>query len=281
MFYLPESLISPLAPSAEGSISLIIVVPTLNSYVLLDRLVSSLQQQSWQHWRICFIDGPSCSDHRQWLQHCCLKESRCSWIAQDPGSPGIFGAMNQGFSVAEPGDWILFWGSDDWAARPTVLMELIYAIQRIQGIGVTPDLVVCRGRYVDAVSGALGRTSVFNRSALLVGHSYRRALWLGSTPPHQGTLFGPGARSRMSRYESDFYVSADLDYFLKISCHPGLIVYSLKLELVHMSNGGFSSQQTQRRFQEVCRAYRNAFGIFWFIPMLLRYLRRMSSLFTY
>ena len=41
----------------------------------------------------------------------------------------------------------------------------------------------------------------------------RRAPLLGSTPPHQPTLFGPG-----------FRLSADLDYFLQLSRHPSLRV---------------------------------------------------------
>lgn len=37
--------------------SLLVVVPTLNSHALLPRLLDSLQQQIWPHWRLLFIDG--------------------------------------------------------------------------------------------------------------------------------------------------------------------------------------------------------------------------------
>ncbi len=52
----------------------------------------------------------------------------------------------------------------------------------------------------------------------------------------------------------------------------------LDLELVHMADGGVSGQQTQRRLQEVRRAYRRAFGGLWWFPFLVRYLRRLVSL---
>ncbi|MEA5475568.1 glycosyltransferase [Synechococcus sp. CCY9201] len=267
--------------------SLLIVVPTLNSHPLLPRLLASLQQQTWPHWQLLFIDGPSGAQHRQWLQHCCAAEPRCRWVEQDPAEPGIFGAMNQGFAAAGPADWLLFWGSDDWAASPTVLAAAMAALPGL------PDLLVCSGRYV-AADGQLSRPTAFHPTAfhpmafrpLAGSHSqgrldaaaYRRALWLGSTPPHQATLVGPGARRHLARYAPGFRLSADLDYFLQLSRHRDLQVQCLDLELVHMAAGGISGQQTQRRLQEVRHAYRRAFGGLWWFPFLARYARRLASL---
>ena len=186
--------------------------------------------------------------------------------------------MNQGFSFAGPADWLLFWGSDDWAATPTVLAELAAALEAAESNAMAPDLMVCRGRYADAASGSLARTTVFQPAGVLDATAYRRALLLGSTPPHQATLFGPGARQHLTRYASGFRLSADLDYFLQLSLHQGLRVQCLDLELVHMADGGISGQQTQRRLQEVRRAYRRAFGWYWWFPFLMRYLRRVASL---
>jgi glycosyltransferase involved in cell wall biosynthesis len=260
------------------SIDMLIVVPTLNSQSLLPRLLRSLQGQSWHHWRLLFIDGPSGQPHRKWLEACCASEPRSRWLEQDPAEPGIFGAMNQGFAQAAPRDWLLFWGSDDWAAAPNVLAELAAALETALSNGMAPDLLVCQGRYADAVSGSLARATVFQTAGVLDSSAYRRALLLGSTPPHQATLFGPGARDRLASYAPGFRLSADLDYFLQLSSHPGLRVQCLDLELVHMADGGVSGQQTQRRLQEVRRAYRRAFGWCWWFPFLMRYLRRVASL---
>ena len=101
---------------------------------------------------------------------------------------------------------------------------------------------------------------------------------LGSTPPHQATLFGPGARQCLGNYAPGFRLSADLDYFLRLSSYPGLVVHCLDLELVHMADGGVSGQQIQRRLYEVRLAYRRAFGWYWWFPFLMRYLRRVASL---
>ena len=259
--------------------SLLIVVPTLNSHRLLPRLLSSLQHQAWPHWRLLFIDGPSCAEHRHWLDHCCSTDSRCRWLTQDPAEPGIFGAMNQGFAEASFDDWVLFWGSDDWAAEPTVFAQVTAGLDCTASKGIPPDLLVCRGRYVDAANGALARPTVFQSSCLLTSAAFRRALWFGSTPPHQATLFGPAARRLLASYAPGFSLSADLDYFLQLSSHPGLRVQCLDLELVHMSEGGVSGQQTQRRLQEVRYAYRRAFAWLWWFPFMARYVRRIASLF--
>lgn len=271
--------------------SLLVVVPTLNSHNLLPRLLTSLQQQSWPHWQLLFIDGPSGPEHRQWLHQCCATEPRCRWIAQDPCQPGIFGAMNQGFAAAadpaSPADWLLFWGSDDWAASPTVLAEAMTGLEAAETSGTElrngwPDLLVCGGRYAiasqtNAAQSSLGRIAAFQPPGLLARAAYRRALLLGSTPPHQATLFGPGARRRLAHYAPGFRLSADLDYFLQLSSYPGLRVQCLNLELVLMGTGGISGQQTQRRLQEVGHAYRRAFGWIWWFAFLSRYSRRLAT----
>lgn len=262
--------------------NLLIVVPTLNSHAQLPRLLTSLQQQTWPHWQLLFIDGPSGPEHRQWLCSCCAREPRCRWISQDPAEDGIFGAMNQGFTAAadpnSPVDWLLFWGSDDWAASPSVLAEVAASFDTVSAAGTPPDLLVCRGRYADPSTAELTRPTRFQPRGLLSTASYRRALLLGSTPPHQATLFGPGARRHLARYAPGFRLSADLDYFLQLSRHPGLRVQCLDLEIVHMATGGVSAQQTQRRLHEVRLAYRRAFGSLWWLAFLARYLRRLASL---
>lgn len=197
---------------------------------------------------------------------------------QDPTEPGIFGAMNHGFLKAAPDDWLLFWGSDDWAAGPGVLAHVAAALQGAASQGTTPHLLVCRGRYAVPANGALARPTFFQAAGLLSTPTYRRALLFGSTPPHQATLFGPGARRHLPRFSTDYRLSADLDYFLQLSRFPGLRVQCLDLELVHMAEGGVSGQQTQRRLQEVRRAYRRSLGWRWWLPFVARYVRRLMSL---
>ena len=261
------------------SYSLFVVVPTLDSFELLPRLCSSLQEQTWSGWSVLFVDGPSSARHREWLNRFCLSDSRFSWTPQDPEFPGIFGAMNQGFAASErlSVDWLLFWGSDDWAASSSVLEDVFSGLQRSRSKSISPDLIVCRGRYVNSVDKSLKRPTVFCSGCWLDSSAYRRALWFGATPPHQSTFFGVGARRRLANYAPGFRLSADLDYFLQLG-RQDLSVLCLDLELVQMADGGISGQQTQRRLQEVCRAYRRVYGWRWWFPFIARYVRRLVSL---
>ena len=268
--------------------SFLFIVPTFDSYRLLPTLLLSIQKQPYPSWRVLFIDGPSSAMHRDWLKRCCLHEPRCSWVEQSPDHPGIFGAMTQGFQMAGPDDWVLFWGSDDWAAADGVLQQLTASISMDNSCGSLPDLVVCRGRYADW-QGNLGRRCAFGLHASkgmnpapahdLDAAAYRRRLFLGATPPHQSTLFGPTAIQRLNSYRDGLRLTADLDYFLRLSRLEPLKVRLLDLELVHMGDTGVSGQQTRRRLREVKCSYRQAFGWRWWIPFMARYLRRLASRF--
>lgn len=226
-----------------------------------------------------FVDGPSCDAHRQWINECTASDPRCSWTSQDSSQPGIFGAMNQGFSACLSSDYLCFWGSDDWAPYPNMLSDVAKVLDESIASGVSPDLLVCSGRYSNSVSGKLTRATRFQKPGLLNQDAYRRALFFGSTPPHQGTFFGHGARQRISCYSRKFRLSADLDYFLRLSHFPALIIQSVDLEIVHMSDGGISGRQTWLRIKEVIQSYMYSFGFLWFVPFLARYLRRLTSLF--
>ena len=265
--------------------SIVIIVPTLNSFKLLSCLVDSLRAQSFTNWRVVFVDGNSNDEHRSWLLHCCQSDSRCSIMLQRPDSPGIFGAMSQAFAAVDARSWLLFWGSDDFAASPEVLAKLVGALNEDQQTSSQPDLVVCRGRYVDGTASVLGRETSFLSSKVrgifsIPASRYRKLLFLGATPPHQATLFSPRIRQYLGHYSPGFRLSADLDYFLKISSCPDLVVNCLDLELVHMGDGGISGSQTWRRLQEVWRAYQSAFGLLCWLPFLMRYVRRSTRLLT-
>lgn len=265
-------------PLVSRNLPLLIVVPTLNSHLLLPRLIASLQQQTWPFWRLVFIDGNSGLEHRNWLQKCCGLEPRCTWFSQDSRFPGIFGAMSQGFAYASDGDWCLFWGSDDWAASSTVLSQLVSSIEISITQGRLPGLVVCSGRYVDRGTGVLRRSTLFKRHSFLTSSQFSRLLFFGYSPPHQATVFGPSAQMLLSHYDTKYKLSSDLNYFLRLSRFPSLFVECIDLELVRLSDGGISNLQTSNRLHEVYSAYFEAFGWLWFVPFLLRYVKRLSSL---
>lgn len=250
---------------------LAIVVPTRNSSRLLPRLVGSLQAQTFSDFRVIFIDGSSDSGERQFLDALVRSDSRFCWVPQDDSGIGIYGAMNLGFRLLTSSEWVLFWGSDDWASSPHSLHDALNDTALHDA-----DLVVCRGRYTLAdINGSfrLGRATSFRQ----FGH-YWLTLFLGSTPPHQCTLIGPGARQLINRYDDRLLIAADLDYFLVLSRRGFCRVRASSVTLVDIAVGGVSGVEHRRRLQEVVLVYRNAFSFFWPIPFLMRYFQRLLTL---
>jgi glycosyltransferase involved in cell wall biosynthesis len=261
-------------------ISFFVIVPTRNSYHLLPDLVKSLQSQTYPYWRVKFIDGHSNADHCSYLNKICKEDSRLSWNSQLSSDSGIFGAMNEGLYYADLSkDWILFWGSDDQASSPFVLEQMAERLENYIQTNNKPDLFVCRGVYYQVTTSSfssehksLGRKTHFNFS-----HSYRRSLFWGSTPPHQATLFGSGALKLVPYFSTTYKLSADLDYFLRLSRHPSLNVIVDDQDIVLIGDAGVSNQQTISRLSEVIRAYMNAFGNWWWISFISRYIQRFQT----
>jgi len=259
-------------PPASSS-SLCIIVPTLNSYHLLPRLVESLLSQTCPCWRVLFVDGNSCSQHKDWLINICQTDKRFSWTLQPPDQPGIYGAMNHGLDNTFQGEWVMFWGSDDFAFD-------IHVISRItEDIKVSPDpkpdLLLYSGCYFNSSSNVIQRRSTYI-SSLFLSVSFRLSLFLGIVPIHQATVFGPGALSKLSYYSLKYKLASDLFYFLQISNLPKLTLASYPHTIVSMSPTGVSAQQTRLRLSEVFKSYYSAFGIFFLIPLTLRYVIRLT-----
>jgi glycosyltransferase involved in cell wall biosynthesis len=259
---------------------IIFIIPVLNSHTLLSHLVNSLLPQTWPHWQAIIVDGGSGAETIHYLDELCANHQQFHWHQQQKRFKGIFGAMNQGMEVvaAHPEwsqAWVLFWGSDDWAASPTVLATVASHLETMTSAGRHPDLLICRARYarVDPQGHRiLGRRSTFKKLG-----SYRWSVFLGPTPPHQGTVFGPRVRQRLPLYAEGFDLSADVDYFLRLSRFADADVEVLPLDLVEMSAGGVSGQQNKQRFREVKLAYERRYGPLWWISYALRYVKRAAD----
>jgi len=123
--------------------SIKIIVPTLNTYLILPKLINSLKIQTWKDWNLLFVDGDSTKKHFNWIKNLCLTDSRINVIKQDKKFKGIYGAMNQGFKTIKDNELVLFWGSDDWAISPSAFEDVIskvFAYTPVPG-GVGPMTV--------------------------------------------------------------------------------------------------------------------------------------------
>ena len=254
--------------------SIKIIVPTLNSYLILPKLIDSLKMQTWKDWNLLLVDGDSTKKHFNWIKNLCLSDSRINVLKQRKEFKGIYGAMNQGFKTIKDYELVLFWGSDDWAISPNAFENVIL---KLNSYKKKYDLLICRGRYVDYKSQKITRKSNFIKNKFLITLNrkmFKKSLFLGMTPPHQATFFNKNAFDKLSSFSENLKLASDLDYFLKFSCIDNISILVLENELVNMSTNGISSQKNFLRFKEVFYSYKNIFGIYFFVPYILRYIRR-------
>ena len=258
------------------SFKILFVIPTLNSYYLLPRLVKSIQRQTFKNWQILFIDGESNDIHKKWINDFCSKEKKARIIYQDKNNPGIYGAMNIGFKEAKDNEWILFWGSDDWAASKHILQDIFLTLIDLNSINNLPSLLFLQGNYISNKNFKKTRKTLINLPQKLIWcKELRRNLFFGKIPPHQTTLFGPDIRSIKSEYNIKYKLAADMDYFLSITKSKDMTCFYAPITIVNLLEGGISNKMNILRLQEVFEIYFKNFGIYSIFPFLLRYLRKI------
>tara|TARA_Y100000589_G_C27115387_1_gene614039 strand:+ start:33 stop:833 length:801 start_codon:yes stop_codon:yes gene_type:complete len=260
-------------------IKFLFIIPTLNSHKLLPKLINSLKNQTYKNWRVIFVDGKSNSEHKKYLNELCESNLNFYLIEQSSSHKGIFGAMNQGIKFAEEDEYVLFWGSDDWASRKEILFELNNKINKDYNELSNIDLFVCAGRYFDFKKSYLSRKTYFKKSNINFQNkkSFRKELFFGNTPPHQATIFTPKFFKRKIFFNEELEITADLDIFLKISKFNDLMIYSNNLEIVHMGNKGISNKKTMKKLKEVFNSYRKNFNGIAFVPFIFRYFKKVLN----
>ncbi len=247
------------------------VVPTLNSSDNLSRLVISLKKQTYQKWRVLFIDGGSNQYNLNIIKAYCNNHEKFNWKIQSNIHEGIYGAMNEGFSETKDNEWTIFWGSDDWAFSINSLESLFNRIKILSENSI-PDLVLCDGIYVNQ-KNIIIRSTKFN---YLINYSL--SIFLGSSPPHQAAIFGKGVRRVLNNYDVEYKLAADLDYFTKIAKFKNLNIKKSDFNFVRIGTGGVSQKNSKLRFREVYIIYKKRFSFLWIVPFVFRYIYRLLTL---
>ena len=248
-----------------------IIVPTQNSYKIIRKLIESIQNQTYNNWSVIFIDGKSNKSHVKYLKDLCLREKRFTYLKQNNINKGIYGAMNQGLKIIDKNSWILFWGSDDWANGVNTLKILNSYLIKLSSFNL--DLIICNGKYFKN-NGSFLKNSSFNNfinNKKINLSEYKKLLFYGFTPPHQATLMRASLFSSENKYNDNYLLAGDLDFFCRLCFREKLSIYLLNFPIVSMSCGGISSRNHIKRFKEVKRSYRMLFKDLYFIPYFLRY----------
>ena len=255
------------------------VVPTKNSSKTLPLLANSLLRQSFVDWKVVFVDGSTSPYEKDFLRSTCESDPRFSFIDEDPSLyKGIFGAMNLGAINLRDSKYILFWGSDDWAASDKILLQLWEWIEFLSSRNLHPCMIVGGARYSLHGSDKLLRLSRFTSPALISENAYRNELFCGSIPPHQGTVFTHQILDAMHYFDFSYSLVADMDFYLRLSRLKSFCVSVVDVDFVCMDPGGASGRYWRKRFSEVLKVYFIHYKLFFIVPLLVRYVRRLLSI---
>ena len=256
-----------------------IIVPTLNSYFILEDLVNSIKYQTWQKWDVVFIDGGSSEKHINYLEEICKKDNRFSFFKQSKANKGIFGAMNQGIEVVDKNSWLIFLGSDDKFLNNYILEKLNLKINKLDLNNI--DLLICRGRYFDIKKNIFTRKAIFTDSkvdSFLNLDDYKKLVFKGFTPPHQSTLIRGKSKILSNGYNAKYRLAGDLEFFCRLTKTNQLSIVNFPIDIVHISTGGISDRENFLRIKEVLRCYAKYFKFYFFFPFILRYLNRLNQI---
>ena len=124
------------------------------------------------------------------------------------------------------------------------------------------------------------RLSSFSPSPFFSRLSYRINIFLGSSPPHQATVFSPSLQATV-HYNTNYYLAADLELFLHLRHLRNLSVYVKEHPIINLSDQGVSNQQLSRRLTEVISIYYRHYSVLFIIPYISRYLRRLFSRYSF
>ena len=143
----------------------------------------------------------------------------------------------------------------------------------IKNSNLNLDLIICKGKYYKLNGNFLKNTSFnyFVNNKKIYLSEYKKLLFCGLTPPHQSTLIHSSIFNEGYRYNDNYQIAGDLEFFCRLCSKKKLSSYLLNLNIVSMSCGGISSKNHIKRLNEVKKSYFLLFNKLYFIPFFLRY----------
>ena len=259
-----------------SEISFLIIVPTLNSSRILSRLVKSLKEQTYTKWRLVFVDGISTKYHYDWLKNCVSSDSRIFLEKEKEEYRGIYPSMNLGTEFAVQSDWVIFLGSDDYFNSKFALENILKKILLEKYLN-NSSIAIFNSQLLDKKSNKILR---FNKVPTLETINKKQLFsyfLLGYMPAHQSACFSYNAIKKLIPYSDNYSLASDCDLFFRALNIDNLNIFFIDEILINIQSGGVSSQQVFRRIMEVILIYKRNFNYYFFIPICLRYLRKLLS----
>lgn len=229
--------------SPSGSPYVSVVVAVFNRANTLQHALDSLFSQTYREWELVVIDGGSTDGSVDILERA---SDRISYWVSEPDR-GIYDAWNKALPRLR-GQWVMFLGSDDYLADPTVLARM------------EPHLRAAEAR-TRVVYGRIERVDWHDNSIATVGSPWpdaRAALRRGMSIPHPATFHHRTLFSDLGPFDAMYRISGDYEFLLRELLDRDA-TYVADVTVTRMRIGG-TSDDAEPGMREVHRA-RRAHGL--------------------
>ena len=261
----------------EKEIYFLFIIPTLNSYKKLPKLIDSFMNQEYQKCKILFVDGKSTNKHKKFIKEYCKSDSRFKIIEEKGNSQGIYKAMNLGLKFIKKNYWTFFIGSDDYLFSSESLKKLAYNIKNNNDKNLS--LIISNGNIISTKTKRVIRKNIVPKKNLINRKIFSQLLFRGYVPAHQTVCFSSSILKLIPPYSEKYILASDLDMFLRLSYSKYLNkILFLNITCFNIEAGGVSSKLTLKRFEEVTRIYLKYYGLNFLIPIFFRYFRKIISI---
>ncbi len=255
-------------------ISFLFIVPTLNSYKKLPKLVNSLTKQIHKEWRCILVDGNSKEQHKTWLKNLCDKDKRFIKINEDEKQGGIYGAMSKGYDFALDKEWIIFLGSDDWFSSNKSLNYLSNFI--FENYKNEIKLIISNADFINEANKKVKISQRVKFPKIVNQTMFYHMLFFGYMPYHQSLCFSKDILETLMPYSNKFDLASDADLIIRLSFSKKLKkIFFLNKKCINIGAGGISSKYFFKRTYEVFKIYFRYYNSLFLIPFIIRYLKKL------
>lgn len=232
-----------------------IAIATYNSANVIEELLLSVYNQTYNNFEVVIIEGKSTDGTldivNKWLRPCdkLLSEK----------DRGVYDAMNKALDIAT-GDYLIFMGSDDHFLSHTVLNDVSIAIHENENC---KDTIFYGGCYMDKYHQVINNT-------------HNKWSWVRGTMCHQ-CIFYPKSVYKKYKYDLQYKINADYAYNLSLW---GVVDFKhIDVIISYFNDGGISGSENYDIVfrKDLPRLIKERCGYMPFIYKLLRLL--MGKLF--
>lgn len=204
-----------------------IVTCCYNSASTIERTIKSILEQDFYDYEYIIIDGKSSDRTIDIIKEYEPKfNGKLRWISEK--DKGIYDAMNKGILKSQ-GEYVWLVNSDDYIEED--------ALKRIaQVISTHHPEIICG--YIEYFSEISDHRHIFKYSLEESEKEFKKKR-MGIV--HPATIVAKEVYNRYGLYDDAFYISADMDWFLRIK-ENNVPIEFVDIKLSNMSDAGISSQ---------------------------------------